>query len=40
MGKPPTHLSAPLAFLFGLKYIRREIPFGEPSRSGKKVFIK
>jgi len=40
MGKPATHLSAPLAFLSELKYIRREIPFGEPSRSGKKSLYK
>jgi uncharacterized protein len=40
MGKPATHLSGALAFLTELKYIRREIPFGESSRSTKRSLYK
>ena len=40
MGKPSTHLSGVLAFLTELKYIRREIPFGESLRSTKKTLYK
>ena len=40
MGKPSTHLSGVLAFLAELKYIRREIPFGESLRSTKKTLYK
>lgn len=40
MGKPATHLSGALAFLIGLKYVRREIPFGESIRSTKKTLYK
>jgi uncharacterized protein len=40
MGKPSTHLSGPLAFLTELKYVRREIPFGEPLRSTKRSLYK
>ena len=40
MGKPSTHLSGVLAFLTDLKYIRREIPFGESLRSTKKTLYK
>ena len=40
IGKPSTHLSAGLGFLTDLKYIRREIPFGESLRSTKKTLYK
>lgn len=40
MEKPSTHLSGILAFLIELKYIRREIPFGESIRSTKKTLYK
>jgi uncharacterized protein len=40
MGKPATHLSGVLGFLTELKYIRREIPFGETFRSTKKSLYK
>lgn len=40
MGKPATHISGVLSFLTELRYIRREIPFGEPPRSGKKSLYK
>lgn len=40
MEKPATHLSGVLAFLNELKYIRREIPFGESLRSTKKSLYK
>ena len=40
MEKPSTHLSRILAFLIELKYIRREIPFGESLRSTKKTLYK
>ena len=40
MGKPATHLSGVLGFLTDLKYIRREIPFGEDFRSTKKSLYK
>jgi AAA+ ATPase superfamily predicted ATPase len=40
MGKPATHLSNALAFLTELKYIRREIPFGESLRSTKRSLYK
>ena len=40
MGKPATHLSGILGFLADLKYIRREIPFGETLRSTKKSLYK
>lgn len=40
MGKPPSHLSGILGFLTGLKYIRREIPFGETLKSTKKSLYK
>jgi len=40
LGKPSTHLSNALAFLTELKYIRREIPFGESSRSTKRSLYK
>ena len=39
-GKPSTHLSRALAFLTELQYIRREIPFGESSRSTKRSLYK
>jgi AAA+ ATPase superfamily predicted ATPase len=40
MEKPATHLSGALAFLTELKYVRREIPFGESLRSTKKTLYK
>jgi len=40
MGKPATNLSNALAFLTELKYIRREIPFGESLRSTKRSLYK
>lgn len=40
MGKPATHLSNALSFLTELKYIRREIPFGESLRSTKRSLYK
>ncbi len=40
MGKPATHLSDALAFLTELKYVRREIPFGESLRSTKRSLYK
>ena len=39
-GKPSTHLSGVLAFLTELRYIRREIPFGESSHSTKRSLYK
>jgi len=39
-GKPSTHLSGALAFLTELRYIRREIPFGESLRSTKRSLYK
>ena len=38
MGKPATQLSRILAFLIQQGYIKRELPFGESTRSTKKVF--
>lgn len=38
--KPSTHLSGALAFLTELKYVRREIPFGESLRSTKRSLYK
>jgi hypothetical protein len=40
MEKPATSLSHALAFLTELKYIRREIPFGESLRSTKRSLYK
>ena len=40
MEKPATHLSGVTSFLIELKYIRREIPFGESLRSTKKTLYK
>ncbi len=40
IGKPATHLSGVLAFLTDLRYIRREIPYGESLRSTKKTLYK
>lgn len=40
MEKPATHLSGVASFLVELKYIRREIPFGESLRSTKKTLYK
>lgn len=40
VGKPATHLSGILSFLTGLKYIRRELPWGESVRSTKKTLYK
>jgi AAA+ ATPase superfamily predicted ATPase len=40
MEKPATHLSNALAFLTELKYIRRELPFGESLRSTKRSLYK
>lgn len=40
MGKPATHLSGVTSFLVELKFIRREIPFGESLRSTKKTLYK
>lgn len=40
MEKPATHLSGTLAFLTELKYIRREIPFGESVRSTRRTLYK
>ncbi|MBW6502535.1 MAG: ATP-binding protein [Bacteroidales bacterium] len=40
VGKPATHLSGALSFLAEVKYIRREIPFGESLRSTKKTLYK
>ena len=39
-GKPATHLSGALAFLTELRYIRREVPFGESLRSTKRSLYK
>ncbi len=39
-GKPATHLSGALAFLTKLRYIRREVPFGESLRSTKRSLYK
>lgn len=39
-GKPSTHLSGALAFLTELRYIRREVPFGESVRSTKRSLYK
>lgn len=40
MGKPSTHLSGVLSFLVDLKYVRRELPFGETVRSTRKTLYK
>jgi len=40
MGKPATHLSNALSFLIELKYVRREVPFGESLRSTKRSLYK
>lgn len=40
MEKPATHLSGTLAFLTELKYVRREIPFGESVRSTRRTLYK
>jgi len=40
MGKPSTHLSGVLAFLTDLKYVWREIPFGESLHSTKKTLYR
>ncbi len=38
--KPSTHLSPVLNTLIRLKYIRREVPFGDSQKSGKKSLYK
>ncbi len=38
--KPSTHLSGILSFLVDLKYVRRELPFGETVRSTRKTLYK
>jgi AAA+ ATPase superfamily predicted ATPase len=40
IGKPATHLSNALSFLIELKYVRREVPFGESLRSTKRSLYK
>lgn len=40
MGKPSTHLSGILSFLVELRYVRRELPFGETVRSTRKTLYK
>ncbi len=40
MGKPATQLSRMLAFLIQQGYIKRELPFGESTRSTKKSLYK
>lgn len=40
MEKPSTHLSGILSFLIELRYIRREVPFGETVRSTRKTLYK
>jgi len=40
MEKPSTHLSGVLSFLVELRYVRRELPFGETVRSTRKTLYK
>jgi len=40
MGKPVTHLNRPIQRLIDLGYIKREIPYGIPSRNAKKTLYK
>jgi hypothetical protein len=40
MEKPSTHLSGILSFLVELRYVRRELPFGETVRSTRKTLYK
>jgi len=40
LGKPATSLTRPLANLIQLGYIRKEVPFGESIRSGKRTIYR
>jgi len=40
LGKPASSLTRPLANLIQLGYIKKEVPFGESSRSGKKTIYR
>ena len=40
IGKPATSLTRPLANLIQLGYIRKDVPFGSSSRSGKKTLYR
>lgn len=40
LGKPATSLTRPLANLIQLGYIRKDVPFGESIRSGKKTIYR
>ena len=40
LGKPATQLSRPIGFLVNQGYIRREVPFGENSRTTKRSLYK
>ena len=40
MGKPATSLTRPLANLIQLGYIRKDVPFGESIRSGKRTIYR
>ena len=40
LGKPASSLSGPLATLCAMRFLRREIPFGSPPRSGKRSLYR
>jgi len=40
LGKPASSLSGPLAILSELRYLRRDVPFGTPPRSGKRSLYR
>ena len=40
LGKPASSLSGPLATLCAMRLLRREVPFGSPSRSGKRSLYR
>ena len=40
LGKPASSLSGPLATLCEMRFLRREIPFGSPPRSGKRSLYR
>ena len=40
LGKPASSLSGPLATLCEMRFLRREVPFGSPPRSGKRSLYR
>jgi len=40
LGKPASSFSGPLAILSELRYLRRDVPFGTPPRSGKRSLYR